>query len=138
MKKFLKNFNQISKLVFKSSPKLIILNLISIFLSGIVSVSMIQVTSHFFDTINSNKDVYFIFISFLFLVLSYLFKEFLIWIIDFTDYKIDKKIYNYANEAIHKKISNITRIKYEDPNFVEKIELANTGVFSIGYYFFNI
>lgn len=138
MKKFLKNFNQISKLVFKSSPKLIILNLISIFLSGIVSVSMIQVTSHFFDTINSNKDVSFIFISFLFLVLSYLFKEFLIWIIDFTDYKIDKKIYNYANEAIHKKISNITRIKYEDPNFVEKIELANTGVFSIGYYFFNI
>lgn len=138
MKKFLKNFNQISKLVFKSSPKLIILNLISIFLSGIVSVSMIQITSHFFDTINSNKDVSFIFISFLFLVLSYLFKEFLIWIIDFTDYKIDKKIYNYANEAIHKKISNITRIKYEDPNFVEKIELANTGVFSIGYYFFNI
>lgn len=138
MKKFLKKFNQISKLVFKSSPKLIILNLISIFLSGIVSVFMIQVTSHFFDTINSNKSASFIFSSFLFFMLTYLFKELLIWIIDFTDYKIDKKIYNFANEIIHKKISNISRIKYEDPNFVEKIELANTGVFSIGYYFFNI
>lgn len=138
MKKFFKNFDQISKLVFESSPKLIILNLIAIFLSGIVSVCMIQVTSHFFDTINSTKNASFIFSSFLFFVLSYLFKELLIWIIDFTDYKIDKKIYNFANEIIHKKISNISRIKYEDPNFVEKIELANTGVFSIGYYFFNI
>ncbi|MDR1891792.1 MAG: ATP-binding cassette domain-containing protein, partial [Oscillospiraceae bacterium] len=141
MKKIFFMPKKIISIAWSTAPIMILVNSLFIILSSLVSIFTIKVTALFFDgaitAVNNQtvRDVVGIFIVF---VSSYFLSEFVTSAIDFLDFRIEKKFNNSLNEKFHKKISRINAIRFENVTFVENLELAMQGVFSVDYYFFNI
>lgn len=141
MKKILYIPRKIVSIGLSIAPVMISVNSLFIILSSLVSVVTIKATSMFFDgavaaiknqTLNSVIGIFIVF------VVLYFFGEFITSAIDFLDFRIEKKFNNSLNEKIHKKVSRINAIRFEDAKFIEKLELAMQGISSVDYYLFNI
>lgn len=141
MKKIMYNIKRVISLAFSISPLLIGLDTFFILCSSIISVLSVKVSSLFYSkSIESVKNATFdgiipVFISF---VLIYFLMEIIAGLIDFVDFRIEKKFVNALSEKLHIKVSKFNAIKFEDPKFLEKLQLASDGIYSVDYYFFNL
>jgi ATP-binding cassette subfamily B protein len=132
---------KIISIALSIAPITISANLLFIILSSLISVFTIQMTSMFFDramtaaksqTHGGTIDIFLVF------AVSYFLSELIFVAIDFLDFRVEKKFNNFLNEKLHQKIAHIGAIRFESAKFIEGLELAMQGIYSMDYYLFNI
>lgn len=141
MKKFMYNVKKVASLAISIAPLLIGLDILFIMCSSILSVWSVKVSALFYSkSIENVKNNTFdgiipVFISF---VIIYIAVEIISALIDFVDFRIEKKFVNSLSEKFHIKVSKFNAIRFEDSNFLEKLQRAEGGIYSMDYYFFNL
>lgn len=144
MKSMLNNLRNIKKatsLAFSIAPYLIGLDTFFIICSGVVSVFSIKILAAFFSkAIENVKNGTFsgIVPAFVLVVLTYFCVEIIAATIDFLDFRIEKTFTNVLSEKLHDKVARFNAIKFEDTKFIEKVQMAQDGIYSLDYYFFNL